>query len=230
MTSGGRLGMTSGGRLGMSRDVGEVQALDGRALGVRGARTRRRLLDATVVLLEQRGARDLRVVEIAREVGTSAGAFYQYFRDLDDALLVVAREAGDALAPLAVLVDGLSVDRSAGLERARRFVDRFVDGWDEHRAVLRFRNLQAQEGDQRFRRLRKQANAPFMERFAAEIGSGRVAGRVPGDVSPVAGAAALMALLERMATFHEDLEELGVGRTDLVDTTARILHQTVAGV
>jgi hypothetical protein len=35
--------------------------------------------------------------------------------------------------------------------------------------------------------------------------------------------------MERMAAFHADLEPLGVGRSDLVETTARIIHQTVTG-
>jgi AcrR family transcriptional regulator len=43
-----------------------VKALDGRPIGKRGAETRRRLLDATAVMLETHGVRDLRVVEIAR--------------------------------------------------------------------------------------------------------------------------------------------------------------------
>jgi AcrR family transcriptional regulator len=70
--------------------VTEPLALDGRALGQRGARTRRRLLDATSQLLETEGIRDLRVVEIARVVGTSPATFYQYFRDVDDAVLALA--------------------------------------------------------------------------------------------------------------------------------------------
>jgi hypothetical protein len=32
-----------------------------------------------------------------------------------------------------------------------------------------------------------------------------------------------------MAAFHIDLEPLGVSRQDLVETTARILRQTVTG-
>ncbi|MCU1429996.1 MAG: hypothetical protein JWL83_3996, partial [Actinomycetia bacterium] len=39
----------------------------------------------------------------------------------------------------------------------------------------------------------------------------------------------LVALIERMAAFHHDLEPFGVPRADLVETTARMLHQTVTG-
>ncbi len=37
------------------------------------------------------------------------------------------------------------------------------------------------------------------------------------------------AILERLAAYHRELETLGVTRDDLVETCARILHQTVAG-
>ena len=41
--------------------------------------------------------------------------------------------------------------------------------------------------------------------------------------------ARLHRLLERMAAFHRDLESLGITRADVVETTARIVHQTVTG-
>ncbi|HZP27890.1 MAG TPA: TetR/AcrR family transcriptional regulator, partial [Acidimicrobiia bacterium] len=81
----------------------EPIALDGRSLGKRGAQTRRRLLDATARLLESHGVRDLRVVDIARAVGTSPATFYQYFRDVAEAVLVVAEEVGEDLAPIGEL-------------------------------------------------------------------------------------------------------------------------------
>ena len=42
-------------------------------------------------------------------------------------------------------------------------------------------------------------------------------------------AAALAAFLERLASYHTELEVLGVARDDLVDTCTRILVQTVTG-
>src|SRR5690349_25146458 len=79
-------------------------ALDGRALGRRGAQTRRRLLDATADLLETHGIRDLRVVDIARAVGSSPATFYQYFRDVEEAVLALTQEVGDELSPLSALL------------------------------------------------------------------------------------------------------------------------------
>src|SRR5262245_41368557 len=89
VTSAGSSGTT------YAEPVDQIQALDGRSLGPRGVETRRRLLDATRVLLETHGVRDLRVVDIAREVGTSPATFYQYFRDVEEAVLALAAEVGD---------------------------------------------------------------------------------------------------------------------------------------
>ncbi|MDQ1481542.1 MAG: hypothetical protein QOI44_2403 [Actinomycetota bacterium] len=203
-------------------------AIDGRALGRRGAQTRRRLLDATAELLETRGIRDLRVVDIARAVGSSPATFYQSFRDVEAAVLALTQEVGNDLAPLLACL-GQPWDADHGLDDARALVAGFVDYWDRHRAVLRTRNLAAQEGDERFRDVRNRTLGEFMSTLTDKIAQSRDAGRVVDEMSPLAASAALVALIERMAAFHRELEPIGISRDDLVETTARIIHQTVVG-
>jgi AcrR family transcriptional regulator len=203
-------------------------AIDGRALGRRGAQTRRRLLDATAELLETRGIRDLRVVDIARAVGSSPATFYQYFRDVEAAVLALTQEVGNDLSPLLALL-GQPWDADHGLDDARALVAGFVEYWDRHRAVLRTRNLAAQEGDERFRDVRNRTLGEFMSSLTDKIAEARAAGRVVDEMSPLAASAALVALIERMAAFHRELEPIGISREDLVETTARIIHQTVVG-
>jgi AcrR family transcriptional regulator len=203
-------------------------AIDGRPLGARGVRTRRRLLDATAALLETHGIRDLRVVDIARQVETSPATFYQYFRDVEDAVLALAGEVGESTAPLLAVLAG-PWDAVGGLDSARALVEGFVDFWDLNRAVLRTRNLAAQEGDRRFRDVRNRALEPFTDGLAEHVRVAQRAGSVAPELSAAAAGAALVALLERMAAFHRDLEPLGIDRAALVETTARIIHQTVAG-
>jgi AcrR family transcriptional regulator len=205
-----------------------VRLLDqsGRPLGPRAVATRRRLLAATEALLDERRVREVSVVEIARRAGTSPATFYQYFGDVEDATLELAREAAarvhEALEPLREDWEG-----ARGLAAARRLVEAFVRRWDDHHAVLLFTNVAAEQGDRRFRRVRIQAMHPLLEALAAKVREAR-GGRADG-VHPVAAAAALASILERLAAYHEELESLGVGRADLVETVARILHQTVTG-
>jgi AcrR family transcriptional regulator len=203
-------------------------ALDGRPLGKRGTETRRRLLDATALLLETHGIRDLRVVDIARAVGSSPATFYQYFRDVEEAVLALAAEVGDEIVPLAKLLDR-SWDGDAGLRAARELVAGFIDYWDRHRAVLRTRNLAAQEGDVRFREVRNRTLGEFTNRFTAKIAESREQGRIDEAITPPAAGAAIVALIERMAAFRRELEPFGVGHDQLIETTARIIHQTVGG-
>lgn len=206
----------------------DARALDGRALGKRGAQTRRRLLDATATQLEDRGVRDLRVVDIARAVGTSPATFYQYFRDVEEAVLVLAEEVGEDLAPVGELL-GLDWSGADGLASTRELVETFLRYWDAHRAVLRTRNLAAQEGDQRFRVVRNASLRPLFEGLAAQVAAAQQRQRVDEAITPLAAASALVAMMERIAAFHADLEPLGVDRVSLVETTARIIHQTVTG-
>ncbi len=206
----------------------EPVAIDGRALGRRGALTRRRLLQATADLLETHGVRDLRVVDIARAVGTSPATFYQYFRDVEDAVLVLADAVGEDLAPIGELLDRPWTGDD-GLAAARELVSLFMEYWDGHRAILRTRNLAAQEGDRRFRDVRIAALRPLQKGLAEKVAEAQDAGMVPAELSPIAAGSALAAMLERMAAFHADLEVYGASRADVVETTARIIYQTCTG-
>ena len=203
-------------------------AIDGRALGSRGARTRRRLLEATASLLETHGIRDLRVVDIARAVETSPATFYQYFRDVEDAVLALAEQIGESTTPLLARLDGLW-DAQDALPSARGLVEGWLELWDANRAVLRTRNLAAQEGDRRFRDVRNRMLGPFTLGLAEHVRVAQAEGRVAPEISAAAAGAALVALLERMAAFQRDLEPLGIERAQLVETTARIIVQTVNG-
>jgi AcrR family transcriptional regulator len=203
-------------------------AIDGRPLGRRAQLTRQRLLDATRDLLTEHGIRDLRVVDIARQVGTSPATFYQYFRDVEEAVLALVEGLRDDLNPLLqVLAEPLR--GKAGLEASRRLVDGFITYWDEHRAVLRVRNLAAEEGDARFREVRVRTLGSITEELRKQVAENQAAGRVDAEVHPYAAAASMVAMMERMAAYHLDLEPRGLSRADLVETVARVIHQTVTG-
>ena len=118
-------------------------------------------------------------------------------------------------------------DATHGLDDARALVDGFVDYWDRHRAVLRTRNLAAQEGDERFRDVRHRTLRGFMARLDRQD-QRRARGRARGrrDVAGRRRARRWSRCIERMAAFQHELEQIGITRDDLVETTARIIHQT----
>ncbi len=216
-----------GRRSGRNRDAHPVDQ-SGRPLGPRALQTRQRLLEATHELLQERSVRDLSVVEIARRVGSSPATFYQYFKDVEEATLHLAQQAADEMPGLLDHIESDWRGRS-GLESARSVVDGFLRHWDDHHAVLLFRNLAADQGDRRFRRVRIHALYPVIEKLAAQVEAARAAGRISEGMHPHAAAAALASILERIAAHYHELEYFGATREHLVETCARILYQTVTG-
>lgn len=206
----------------------KVKSVDGRVIGTRAQATRRRLLDATAKLLEEQGVLDLRVVDITREVGTSAATFYQYFNDADTAILALAEEATEDERPL---VDHLHPvwTRTDAASRAAAFVDAYMTYWDSHSAVLRIRNLKAEEGDRNFRAVRSQANLLIIEGFQAMIRDGVVNGRLPATLDPFTTAAALVAMIERLLGFQNEMSKRGSSRQSIRDTLVTLLSRTIVG-
>jgi AcrR family transcriptional regulator len=204
----------------------EILDQGGRALGPRALQTRSRLLESTDKLLGSRKLRDLRVIDIAREIGTSAATFYQYFRDVDDVVLRLAEQASDEMPGMLELIDG-SWRGQQGIKKSRAIVEAFIEHWDAHHAVLRVRNLASDEGDPRFQALRERTMQPVLQELARVITEHR--GEDDPQGHPVAAAAAMASILERLAAYHRELEVFGVTREDLVESSAHILHRTVTG-
>jgi AcrR family transcriptional regulator len=203
-----------------------VLSTEGRPLGRRGIETRERILRSVEDLVEKNGVRGLRLADIAESVGFSPPAFYQYFRDIDDALLALNEEIGELFT---MFSDSLARDwdGEAGFEHVLEFVERFTQYWDDHRAVLWARNLAAQDGDERFRNVRNKSLAPVAQALARKVESAQAAGTVDASVAPVALAASLMMMLERMGMVYPDLDWMGVGRDDLARSVAITFHRMV---
>ncbi|MGA0367241.1 MAG: TetR/AcrR family transcriptional regulator [Ilumatobacteraceae bacterium] len=206
----------------------KVRSVDGRVIGSRAQATRRRLLDATEKLLKEQGVFDLRVVDITREVGTSAATFYQYFNDADAAILALAEEAVEAERPL---VDHLHPAWTPAdvATRAQAFVDAYMAYWDAHAAVLRIRNVKAEEGDRNFRAVRSQANLLVIDGIQAMIADGVATGRLPRTLDPFTTGAALVAMIERLLGFQNEMTKRGSSRDSIRDTLVTQLSRTMVG-
>lgn len=207
---------------GVLRDQG------GRALGRRALQTRTRLLEVTEELLGRRPLREISVADIARSAGTSPASFYQYFKNVEEAALELAERASEELPALVARIDG-SWEGADGAARARDLVEAFLAHWDAHRAVLRLRNLAAEEGDARFLDLRARSMVPVLDALAQRVAAAQSSGRNDPALHPRAAAAAMTASLEILASYHSELELIGITREDLVSTTARILLRTITG-
>ena len=212
------------------RDNKGIVDQTGRALGSRALKKRRLFLDSTAQLLEQQSLREIHVVDIARAVNSSPATFYQYFKDVEDVVLQLANEAADAMPTLLNLFDK-PWDTKEGMSYAREIVDSFIQYWDQYGAVLRVRNLAADEGDNRFMKVRGDAMKPFLEAMSSKISACRIPisadANKAGHFNPMAAAVALSSMIDRLSAFHTELEGIGISREDLLETTAQILHRTM---
>ena len=204
-------------------------ASDGRVIGARAQRTRRRLLDATAKLLGDRGALNLRVVDITREVGTSPATFYQYFSDVEEAILVLADEATDEIAAVEPLLER-SWTATDGLANVDAFVAALMEYWEAHSVILRVRDLRAEEGDKRFWAVRTRGYAAIVPALTTKIEEAQAAGRLTQEINPYAAASAAMAMLERLFTYQSVFRRRGVTKEAMTTTLGAMLHSTVTGL
>lgn len=198
-----------------------------RTMGRRGQRTRRRLLDSTATLLDAATYREVRVVDIARQAEMSPAAFYQYFGDVEAAVLALAEEMASVCGPeLAALVREHPWSGPAAWSTALGVADGFLAVWDRHRAVLRVVDLATDEGDQRFRDLRTRFLREPSEALVEVLAEGSATGVRP---DPRAEAGVVISMLAHVAAHHEGLEQWGAPSADLRGSMARVLYTTVTG-
>jgi AcrR family transcriptional regulator len=210
----------------MAREQGSIEATDGRVPGRRGRATRQRLLECTAELIGSTPWRSIKVIDIARKAGTSPATFYQYFENVEQAILVLAEELMEGAGALAELVEGdWSEERS--WETARRVVEGFMGYWETNRAVFRVVELATEEGDLRFRGLRVRALNAVTVTLARVIAS--TGERSPAGADPMAVAATIISMLAHVAAHRYGYEFWGIRTTSMIDSQARTLHWAVTG-
>lgn len=107
-----------------------------RVLGAQGRKTVRRLLEAGLAELAERGFHAFRVDGVVRRAQTSHGTFYLYFSNRKDFFRALMR---DALHDVNILTGDFPVvtDNHAGRAALRDWVRRFADTYAAHAAVIR---------------------------------------------------------------------------------------------
>jgi AcrR family transcriptional regulator len=206
----------------------EVVAADGRVIGERALATRRRLLDATESLLERDGVRDLKVVDITREVGSAPATFYQYFADIDAAILALADDATADSRDMIELLDP-AWSTPDDIARARTFLDAYVTHWRARHAALRIANLRADEGDERFRKSRVNAYLVLLDRMIDIVTAAQGAGRIDPSLDAYSVAVATQAMLERLMSYETSPRSRKARRRLDIDSIARLLFQSLTG-
>jgi AcrR family transcriptional regulator len=208
----------------------EPRAADGRVPGRRGQATRQRLLDCTASMVRTTSYRDLKVVDIAREAGTSPATFYQYFPDVESAILVLADEmVTSGVDRFADLVLTNPWRGRVGYEQAEALADALLTFWDEHGAVLRVIDLATDEGDGRFANVRIRLLNDLNNALASAAKEQQRSGKGQQGLDPDAIAGVLVAMLAHVSAHRLGFEFWGVRAEELRATMARIIYWSITG-
>ncbi|MBV2357740.1 TetR/AcrR family transcriptional regulator [Streptomyces sp. J2-1] len=206
-----------------------MRTVDGRVAGRRGQATRQKLLDCLSEMLRSSPYRDVKVIDVARKAGTSPATFYQYFPDVEGAVLEVAEEMADEGAALAGLLEGRSWAGRAGWQTAQELVDGFLEFWRRNDAILRVIDLGAAEGDKRFYKIRMRILNAVNGSLSSSIGELQAKGRIDKDVNPAAIAGSLVAMLAAVASHQKGFSSWGVKQAEIRPNLALLVHLGVTG-
>jgi AcrR family transcriptional regulator len=180
-------------------------------------------------MLRTTSYRDVKVIDIAREAGTSPATFYQYFPEVESAVLALAEQMAADGAGLPAAAKESRWRGKAGFETALKVVDAVLELWDEHRAVLRVVDLATEEGDTRFQQIRVRLLAALTDALADVARQFQERGGQPSGVDPRATAGALVAMLAHVAAHRYGFEFWGIRTADLRVSMARNLYWGLTG-
>jgi AcrR family transcriptional regulator len=176
----------------------------------------RRLLDAGVVVLRQRGYQAARVDDIVKAAETSHGTFYLYFSNKEDLFRALALDVADAMITLAESLGPVGPDRDGFLE-LHQWMSRFADLYRRHRAVIQAWT-EAETGASEFGRLGTELMTRFTQVLIDRIDETSVV-----DVDPQIAALAMVAMIERF-NYYLLTRQTQVGREQMLATLTTIAH------
>ncbi|MFI1969591.1 TetR family transcriptional regulator [Streptomyces cinnamoneus] len=209
--------------------TGQVRTVDGRVAGRRGQATRQKLLDCLGEMLSSSPYRDVKVIDVARKAGTSPATFYQYFPDVEGAVLEIAEEMAKEGASLTELVASRSWVGRSGWQAAEELVDGFLGFWRKHDAILRVVDLGAAEGDKRFYKIRMKILNAVTNSLTDSVKELQSKGKVDKDVNPAAVAGSLVAMLAAVASHQKGFQSWGVKQAELKPNLALLVHLGITG-
>jgi AcrR family transcriptional regulator len=203
--------------------------LEGQTMGRKGQETRARLLEVAAELLNSVPLREIRAADLARKSGISPANFYLYFENVEALVLYLAEQAADEAQ---YLIDEVQLPWSwdGSEDHVERFVRNYFDFWDSHRAILRVRNLAAEEGNWAFHSARMRITVPLHQSIGAKVDESRASGRLCDGPNSLTLASVALAGMERSAsTYLLYPSRYGVTRERLIEASVYMLKTLVLG-
>lgn len=180
-------------------------------------------------MVQRNAYRDVKVVDIAREAGTSPATFYQYFPDVESAVLTLADDLSNEGRQFAQIIASTTWRGSDGFDAANELAGTYLRFWEEHRPILKVIDLAASEGDDRFRSIITSFLADTAQALREAITRMQAEGRHPDAMDPAAMSGVLVSMLANVAGHRRGLEDWGVTTDALQDAMARVIFWAVSG-
>jgi AcrR family transcriptional regulator len=187
-------------------------------------------MDAARLLLGDHSPLSLTAVSIAKQAEISSATFYIYFDDVREILHALSEAASADLSEVHRILEEDWDTNAPDMDQAQRVVDTFLNVWNRHRDILRFRNLESDRGDQDFLDQRIRSSVPIIDRFAERILAAYVPEERPPRIEAYAEAATLYGALESQAAIDPAfMEAWPIGARRFARAAAQLLARSFAG-
>ena len=180
----------------------------------------RTLLDAGLVVFDERGYQAARVDDIVKGARTSHGTFYLYFANKEDLFRVLAEECAEIITTLTDDLGPIGPDDD-GYSVLRTWIAGFVDTYRRHGPVIRTW-AEAQVDDRDINELGMRAMDNIVSGLAQRIAESS------GTADPGTAALALVAMVERLSYFLGS-RDIVHDTDELLDTLTQFAHLGIFG-
>jgi AcrR family transcriptional regulator len=204
------------------------RAPGGRVPGRIGTATRERLLASTAELLAAKPYRSITVTEVARGARTSPATYYQYFLDIESAVLALAEVTAQDGAQLSAPLLATRWRGADGWQNSLAIVDAFLTFWRDHQSILRVLDLLTEEGDERVRAVRVRMLNVVTRELSVVIEGVRTGSDARG-ADPMALAAVLVSMLAHVAAHQSRYEDWDISLARVRDAMADLVYWGITG-
>jgi AcrR family transcriptional regulator len=187
---------------------------------IRGARTRRRIMNATLSLLAEQPYAAVRITEIARTAHIAQPNFYAYFSSVEDVVYAIAEELN--ADELAVFLQP-SWHGEHGLALAKGLVEAALKVWQRHHSIFSIVGFLADKHPGRFTVLRQQQTRMICKAFESKVHAAQQAGRLSPSVQARLASYQCFGMLATTSLQYDLWLRSGFSHQELVETTARLL-------
>jgi len=190
-----------------------------RNLRPQGRETLRRLLEAAIVVFDERGYHGARIDDIVRVAKTSHGTFYLYFSSKEDLFRALLTDVGQEMTALSDSLPSITPS-SEGYVALRAWLSRFFELYDHYHPVIRAWMETGSAGRVDVASIGAGVLSGFLSNLIVRVGEVEP----PAVEDPETAALAMVALVERFG-FYAVNQVKPLDRDITLDTLATILHK-----